>query len=736
MGDANNDSEEDGDGDLEPNTISRGYPMRVIPKQQIYTVPQVFGLDHYGYKLGKRLAARSEARVIQEITGEQRPSVACAPKGEEVLLQAGTSGNSTILWNTSKAVSLDTGASQVRKRRQKQTDDLLREMVLTHGDPYSVVSWWFRVFEHFADCPPEVNLPKLPVRRDEEDLTTYPEMEVNVTNLGESRPSSATHRLTKMGSRPSSANAAARPLLRPSSVPRLRERPGIPKAKRPLPGSNDEKVEAIRAELRKERSLLKQAGMAGEKAGALDLCRRFRTDALGGEHFQDWASRFELIQDLKKAEFAPGNIPGRRKHFWRSNKRLSLRTANTNRLLTKISEKMDEGGFATSDDQGSSAQSSEGDAASATEETEVDREASLRALCEPSVSEVMLRSASLALLNASIIRKARGSGQEYAKPSYEEVARSRAQILRSVAPVKMTASNFAQVMTCFGIQRKKAVERISGVLLLGNMQRKSKAQQQPQGDDQWQQQQQSEEDELSFEVFYGLMRTLQGTGSGEPTTTASSKVTAAGKEKVHAALLNSELLRRLLFCALTGHTGVSRRLGTAAQLHADRAQKTVDLQSLTSAVRLMLCPQLDESLRSWESAETIPPSAAAGVQLDVQVQGIAEFLLTEFNRAEESSEQPGGVSISFSGFGRFVGNNPGVYLGLVFILMPLVFLGPKYAAEEMELEQKGHWHRAGELQAKVAAQGRHHQRRQLQKLYTTFVRPALARGVSSFDVRG
>eukprot|EP00440_Ansanella_granifera_P062039 gb/GFBE01067257.1/.p1 GENE.gb/GFBE01067257.1/~~gb/GFBE01067257.1/.p1 ORF type:complete len:763 (+),score=149.68 gb/GFBE01067257.1/:1-2289(+) len=722
-----------------------GFPLRVIPKGAVYTVPQVFGLDEYCYEVGSRLAQRSEARVMQDILREspasafpKRPSSAAltpttSTRGcKELLVQPGTSGSALMIWNSSKATTDSNGAAQVRKRRQKVTDNLLREIVCNHGDPLSLVSWWFRIFEHYADPPPQVMLPSLPDRRDrEEDELPEPPLSEGSSPASGRRASSLVSGFAC--GRPSfkpPAGAIARSLPRPQSAPRLRELADIHKVTKRR--CDDQKCEHRRVELKKDRALLREAGLAGDKAGNLDLYRRFRLETLDAEKFDNWISGFECVQDqerrrdrhvhsavaelqqLSKRKSAPARGQERRRTFHRT----SLRDV-TGRYMHKLNQKVESNSLFEREFS-SSATSSEDEQA----QEENSQDELPEAICDISATEVMLRSSSLALLNSNIIRKSRDRAQEKNKPSYDEVARRRALILRSVVPVEMTVTNLASLMMRFGIQRPKTVERIAGYLLLGvphNARRKSKARDQLL-EEQELGQQQSKDEVVPFEVFYSLMRALQAE---------------------HEPLAESEILRRVMFCALTGQTGVSFTMGSAARLDADTTLRPISYESLMDALGLMLSPQLlhevDTLTRLRDATGHLPAdscdlltSAAAtgGAHLDVQMQGLAEFLLLEICHVEAAKSSGGSApgegcqcQATFHCFQRFVSRWPGVYMGLLFTLMPLALHGARYAAEEMDLAQKGLAHRAGEIRAKVEAQTLQGQRRQMEKLFVNFVQP-------------
>lgn len=284
-------------------------PLTVTPKGGMYPVPFVLGLDVYSYKYGKHMASRAEARAQTSVRERSsgggsaanrptRPASATPAK----LVQAGVHGSTTFLWNGDGAHSADSGASQVRKKRQKRTDDLLHELVMTFGDPIDVVYEWFEIFAFYSDPPEAVALPKLPERREQDMFMDKIEL-----------PTSQS--LSCLTSRQNTKRPVRRGRTQSFSAPRLR-RPEMISVKSPS-FEGDKKFEALRSELYKTRSLLKEAGLAGKGAGHLDLGHRFKAQALNAESFASWMESFTFILNLQRPK---ADMPQGKKDHSRSSR--------------------------------------------------------------------------------------------------------------------------------------------------------------------------------------------------------------------------------------------------------------------------------------------------------------------------------------------------------------------------------------------------------------------------------
>ncbi|CAE8626309.1 unnamed protein product, partial [Polarella glacialis] len=569
-------------------------PLRVMAHCAMYSVPNIVGLDEYSYDVAARMAARAEARAVQEVLQGQE-TAASAPNArpifkvpkearqsrgtKEHLVEPGSTGSALILWNSSKVHSTDSGASQLRKRRRKLTDDLLRKMVVNHGDSLGVVSWWFRVFEFYADAPVESVLPALPESRPEDD-----------------KPRASL--LRRSSSRPQSAGAVERGSENPFtgsqgvSRTRLRQHPGMPQVEKA--SVDDVKFQEHREELRETRKGLQASGLG---YGELDLMRLLRRKKLDSATFEVWENCFEAVKAARlkhlvrqggsgrrgaalrsdSANFSSGSpskkgLQDRKSLFHRLNDFDSQQVQRCwdKELTTKICGKTPllkgyQGDGHSSDDE-------EMQRLKETVPKRVQTEAAAG-----SAREIMLRTSSLALLDSSLMKKSAACGLEK-RPldAYEEVMGTRSQILRNVKPVEMTVTNLARILTCFGVERKKTAERIAGFLLVGSLPDQSITKLQ-----------QDQEQRVPFEVFYRFMKALQGGRSRQEG--AAEALASDGAEPLAKAWRESELLRRLLFAVLTGQNGISRSAGAAAQRGADSILAPLSFPQLLDSLRLMLC---------------------------------------------------------------------------------------------------------------------------------------------------
>lgn len=652
-------------------------PLSVLPKGAIYSFPFVLGLDSYEYEFGRNVALRATGRY-QLATAEPQGSKPSKRKKESAarLVQAGAQGSTAILWRQ-VAHSSDSGALKVRKRRQKLTDDLLHDLVVTHEDPIELVHQWFRIFQHFSDAPDEIVLPSLPERREDVSPPSPPSCVVSTAS-----------RISTKSTRRSKGCVA---LSRPCSAPSLK-RPEIVRVLRRQ--CKDAILEEERCELQKTRNVLKEAGLAGVGAGQLDLAHRLKAQNLNDESFTAWLESFKFIWNLQqnfnsepqsgqtvKTSAASGQtetVP----------RRLSARNVRdvTSRYMKKLNKRVfDMGVWDVFAEEGnvSSATSSE----TGTTEDEAEYPTSLKDL---NLNQVMLRSSSLAMMKSKILwNKAKEEGINRSKSAFEEIARARVEILNSVAPTQMTFKNFSSFLAIFGVRRRETVERVAKHLFLSvpcaSRKRVLETEHEDEKEEAWQLL-----TTLPFEVFYRFVKAL----NPEPSQGSFRHV-------------SSELLCRIVFCAVTGYEGVSHDAGAALRFKDDASQKPLTKESVFQSVRNFF------------------EEKGAGEQekLEQDVQGVAEFVFAALARSEASLRTSVKSGISFNGFQSFVRQNQEVYIQLLFLLLPLATTGEKFAAEEMHLMQKGLYHRAGELREKAATMARELQKRHLAHLLAEFVQP-------------
>ncbi|CAE7203216.1 unnamed protein product [Symbiodinium natans] len=698
-------------------------PLTVTPKGAMYSVPFVLGLDAYSYKVGKHMASRVETRVKMSVRETSSTSAAKRPASATParLVQAGVNGSTTFLWNSDGAHSSDSGASQVRKKRQKRTDDLLHELVMTCGDPIDVVSHWFEIFAFYCDPPEAIALPRLPERREAKDIF------IDKIDMP------AVQSLSCPTSRQSTKRPARRGRTRSFSAPRLRKTEMVRVQSPSL--DNEKKLDLMRSDLYKTRSVLKEAGLAGKGAGHLDLGHRLKAQSLNAESFASWMESFSFILNLQrpKADMAVplgpkgksnqghqghgghgghGGRGGRGGHGQRSHspprrRSVAPRRASdvenvTKRLLARLDQRVVLGSWELIT--GEEAKEASSSATSSDEELER-RQKIAQSLSQTDARQIMLRSSSLAMLNSGMIKN-KSKGADRAKPGYDDVVKTRARILSGISPAQMTVKNLTSFLALFGMQRKEAVERAAKYFLFAvpcSSHTRTTNQSLQLDDDENQEDGAWLQEKLPFEVFYRLMRALQGPKRSAKSGDFSSEI---GK-----SYLASELLSRLLFCALVGHEGVHHSSGAAARFHDDASAQPVSVANLAHSLRLLLSHELLQSESS----------------LEAQVQALAEFLCLVLQRSEacwkNATVEESGVS--YNGFLTFMKWHPDAYVHLLFLLLPLSLMGPKFASEEMYLIRKGLSHRAGELRAKAATLTRQRQKRRLLDMCASLVQPWL-----------
>lgn len=593
---------QDGNRDANGKSAFR-MPLAVLPKGAIYSFPYVLGLDNYAYEFGQNMATRASNRFQEKVKassdsgqGGRLKATRSAPCTCATMVQAGLQGSTTILCHHA-VHSSDSGASKVRKRRQKLTDDLLHDLVVSYGDPVEVVHKWFQIFQHYSDPPTEIALPSLPERR--EETPTVPPLNREKTNT--SQPASRIS--TKSTKR--SCN-----FQRPISAPCLK-RPEIVR----IPRKKCNDLEDHK-ELHKTRSLLKEAGLAGAGAGQLDLAHRFKAQTMNGEAFEEWMESFtflwnlqklpvEAIQHLQASKTASAAL------HRRISRQLRCRRDVTSRYMSKLNEKVSGLGVSSLGtwEMGGEGPDTVFDSSAASSATiETDDEAEIpTTLNDLTLNQIMLRSSSLAMISCGIVQKktqekeAKGS-KGRSKAAFEEIARSRIEILNSVAPAQMTLKNFSSFLAVFGVLRRETMERIAKHLFFC-VPRASRSgpkldeddKEDKEDRDDWQ-----DDATLPFEVFYKFVRALS-TPLFEITDETSAR---------HPFIF-SELLCRILFCALTGHEGVGHSAGAAIAFKDDANVKSISLQNLSQSLKLFLSQEQEGSLRNERSEQ--------------EVQGLAEF---------------------------------------------------------------------------------------------------------------
>jgi len=150
-----------------------------------------------------------------------------------------------------------------------------------------------------------------------------------------------------------------------------------------------------------------------------------------------------------------------------------------------------------------------------------------------------------------------------------------------------------------------------------------------------------------------------------------------------------------------------------------------DVPAAAAQVRTCADP-LNEGTDNSSASEPAPLTING-----TELKALADFLCAAFHQAQTagahmSMETPAPVSntaISFCGFERFAHRWPGVFVGLLHLLFPLVGRAQSFMLEEMELTAKHVLHRTEELRSQVHVQAQDLQRRRISRLYTRYLHP-------------
>lgn len=778
---------------------SQSVPLRAWPNCGGKSVPDILGLDKYPYDVGTRLYARAETKFSQQIAEEVRlESIRDVPGGlghkkfssgehghveeppatGECFVEAGRQGSAAILWNRT-GYSTDGSKAQLRKRRQKLTDDVLKGIVVSYGEPLKVVSSWFSVFEFYCDPPVDHALPPLPETQDDTVLDNPQEF---------LRPRSAT-RCTRGfsmsslfgGPRSDSQPAAScQRLLRP----RLRQAPG---KQGPRGELNDELWHRRCKELGK----FKPPSLCGQQicVGDLDLERKCKREYLDSDKLEHWAKAYDeavyaadhigvainvhglgltaarrivpdLDEELAGCTKVQTHVQKMKENFFFG--------------LASLAQAPDEGPTRTAADNGSSAASarSDGDNGSSAVSSSAASDGWAEACIgtEYTSRELMLRTASKTLLNSKLLQKAKTGKREKVQQKSGEVLAERARILQGMLPVEMTPDNLFRSLSLFGLVQRKACMRIYEFLLKGGR----CSTQLKYGDG------------LCFEVFLQLMRPLLGGNklkSAQPSSRSKSGMSGSHDRPNpweapafidERAWTGSDLLLRLVFSLLTDRAAC-RPEHAAARRDADQTGVPFSERVLADSLRLFLSAhvllevdrgsicaehlssisQAGEELTDDEfpsmlyddssSATGSKGSNANGAQLRPSAElsenrfastlftSLVEGLHSDLTQAQADvsatpdecvSTTPQSV-LSFRAFEHWVSKSPGLYTALLHLLLPLLPYGVALTSEELEFAARGLTQRCGELRARSEVRAQGIQRKRFMKLHAYFANRCL-----------
>eukprot|EP00929_Paragymnodinium_shiwhaense_P061966 TRINITY_DN30946_c0_g1_i1.p1 TRINITY_DN30946_c0_g1~~TRINITY_DN30946_c0_g1_i1.p1 ORF type:complete len:791 (+),score=171.15 TRINITY_DN30946_c0_g1_i1:72-2444(+) len=739
-------------------------PLAAWPGGDKRAVPEILGLDTYEFDVGSRLHARAEARFAaklrEEVATKQaagqcfqvgsveklRATVALASKTDAPGVDAfddhraaklGRSGHTgrpvgregqrfhqaagaCVLW--SGGASTDSSVALLQKRREKLSEDLLKEMVVSTGDSRKVIRDWFESFVFYCDEPDDVALPPLPERKDDGlDCVVEPSVADDQspsrgTPQGSQGCSQAAGRRLSLSAREQAAAGIAKAAAkspcsrrrnssvgfcspdgspgcsvagrgRPLSRPRLRRMSaGPPRVERPT--FDKAAWERRRRELRQEKQQL-QIFSFPEDCGLQATLVRAASDSL-----------------LKVASKVGSRRPSGASCVSMQEPSAPQGGRRTSAALSRAST------FVVSEE---------------------DRDLT--------AETVMLRTSSLAMMSSGVLRS-NNVQLEQAGPTYEEVARERARIIRSLKPVEMTADNLQNVLACHGLVCSDSADRI--FVCLRNMLMMT-----PVSSASTSGEQSGEIPTIPFRVFYRLLTDLKDLSSRRRSKCMILDVPDDGwsaKDSPMATasrFMLSEVVRHLLFSLLVAApSGPVSCL--AERLKAERRPRAVTLSQLQESLRLLLCSQVlgevDRRIPSRDADGVVAAGAEGSMQDDLssacastivaprdRLTALAEFLFAELLLAE-SIEQgwtcpPFECRLSYSGFERFAERWPDLFERLVALALPLAARGKEFMSAEMFLMRKQLWHRAGELRGNIASKVQARQRQLMEELHMFFVRP-------------
>lgn len=619
---------------------SASVPLRAWPNQGICTIPEIFGLDKYQYDVGTRMYARAEAKFSEGLADEvQRERRRDVPGGavheslcdatvhgqeplgaREICVQAGRKGNAVILWNRT-GQSHDGGRVQLRKRRQKLTNDLLKEIVVSYGETFQVISSWFSVFEFYCERPDDAAMPPLRQAHDGDLEDDDDEQEAPLRRNRRATRASTGSLFGALRPRADSTTLHRGP--KSDIRPKLRELPphksgvsaydsGIPHAahatmanlarlqgfmpnersgwERGLPPAPKSELDSILWHRRcKELSKFKCPAHHGRNicVGDLNLEKRCKAEYLDSEKFENWLQGYDAAaanpvdSSERKVMQRPGSMPS----LLEADEKAGCTQLQANVQVMKQSFL----GLTDNDVQDSrcdvSARSDRdnGSAAVSSTASEAGEEACTAA--DSTSRELMVRTVSKALLKSKLLQKGVTGSQHKSKHKNADVLAERARILAGILPVQMTSDNLFRSLSLFGVSRQKVGTRIYDILMhccpcLTQL---------------------NSSDGLSFEVFFQLLCPLLAgkfkSALSRPKLSTSGGVHDRPSPWAAALIIDesewtgSDLLLRLIFSLLTDRVSV-RDEHAGKRREADQVGITFSRRVLSESLQLFLSAQV------------------------------------------------------------------------------------------------------------------------------------------------
>lgn len=618
---------------------SASVPLRAWPNQGICTIPEIFGLDKYQYDVGTRMYARAEAKFSEGLADEvQRERRRDVPGGavheslcdasvhgqeplgaREICVQAGRKGNAVILWNRT-GQSHDGGRVQLRKRRQKLTNDLLKEIVVSYGETFQVISSWFSVFEFYCERPDDAAMPPLRQAHDGDMEDDDDEQEAPLRRnrratrastgslFGALRPradSTTLHRGPKSDIRPKlrelpphksgvSAHDSGIPHAAHATMANLARLQGfMPNERsgweRGLPPAPKSELDSILWHRRcKELSKFKCPAHHGRNicVGDLNLEKRCKAEYLDSEKFENWLEGYDAAANPvdsseRKVMKRPGSMPS----LLEADEKAGCTQLQANVHVMKQSFL----GLTDNDVQDSrcdvSARSDRDNGSSAVSSTASEAGEEACTAADSTSRELMVRTVSKALLKSKLLQKGVTGSQHKSKQKNADVLAERARILGGILPVQMTSDNLFRSLSLFGVSRQKVGTRIYHILMhccpcLTQL---------------------NSSDGLSFEVFFQLLRPLLAgkfkSALSRPKLSTSGGVHDRPSPWAAALIIDesewtgSDLLLRLIFSLLTDRVSV-RDEHAGKRREADQVGIAFSRRVLSESLQLFLSAQV------------------------------------------------------------------------------------------------------------------------------------------------
>jgi len=653
------------------------------------------GMTEYEYGLGKRLAERAQARKVPKEASKVDLGHAArdedwmrnlTKKGDRSILvdvdytQAGKHGSVVVL-TKKRCGSSGEGYTHLRKRRQKLTGRLLKDSMVDFGESAQTVSWWWAVFEHYSDTPMDLPLPALPKKEDPEELT----LDMALAR----RPSSPNS--TSFGGRSDAERRARRlgQLLTYGQLvhPKLR---GVRKAPTRVP--RNELDESLWMEHENEYRIRKLRAL-GLDAEELDLFEQCQQEALDFEKLTLFMDLYEAAAHAAKQQA----VESRSSTFGGSSSTDSppVRDSAVQRLRSRVFNMDNFTGADQKEDKSDDSSEVSEEASSSEWATGLQDKGVGVDPFSASVGEVLLRTSNTALMKSRVWSEQRRHSKERNKLTKQEVLAQRAALLRGVSPVTMTVDNLFTALSCAGLARRAAAERMFHFLSIGSSA--------------------SARGKTSCVAFPAFFRFVRAVQKGRPLLAVHQS--AVGQWH------SFEVLRKLIYVVLTDTLPQDRWADAKAKAPLTSAGLLDTFQ------RVMLCSPVllgfngAAGTNAMAAQQALTATSSASSLRNSCVPDVVEALHLEFVKAEKEYLEVSGrecfgnpSGLSFAAFERFVFRHPEVFMRLMHILLPLAMECEQVFEEEIVVTARQQMQKARELKARIDMRIQQTQRKHLLEL--------------------